>query len=320
MVTPLRVLFYGTPAFAEHSLRAVHASDHTVAAVITQPDRPRGRGQRIVPGAVTTFAVEQRLPVLQPERIKDAAFMDAVRSYAADVAVVAAYGKILPQALIDIPRLGTINVHASLLPRWRGAAPIHRAILAGDAETGVTIMRIVQALDAGPMLARLRLAIGPDETAVELEPRLAAAGAALLVETLDRLAAGPIAEETQPDEGVTYAARLERAESQVDWTRPAHEVHNQIRGLQPWPLAVVVLRGRRIALLGSVVEPAAPAAGAPGDVLAAGPNGIVVAAGAGAVRITRVQLEGRPAMPVGQFLNGHRVGPGDRLESLAAGA
>lgn len=320
MVTPLRVLFYGTPAFAEHSLRAIQASDHTVAAVITQPDRPRGRGHKVAPGPVKTFAVEHGLPVLQPGRIKDAPFVEAVRSHGVDLAVVAAYGKILPQALIDVPRLGTINVHASLLPRWRGAAPVHRAILAGDAETGVTIMRVVQALDAGPMLARVRLAIGADETATELEARLAAAGATLLVETLDRLAAGPVAEDPQPDEGVTYAARLERAESRVEWARPAIEVHNHIRGLQPWPLAVFVLRGRRLALLESIVEPAAPVAGAPGDVLAAGPDGIVVLAGDGAVRITRVQLEGRPAMAVRQFLNGHRVAPGDRLEPLAAGA
>jgi len=193
--------------------------------------------------SVKTFAVERRIPVLQPERLREPEFLNIVASYALDLAVVAAYGRILPAPLLSVPRLGTINVHASLLPRWRGAAPVHRAVLAGDRETGVTIMRVVPALDAGPMLAKTRVAIGPHETSVILEARLATIGARLLVDTVDRVAAGPVVEEPQRDDEVTYAHRLERSESRVDWNRPSEEIHNQIRGLQPWPVATVLFRG-----------------------------------------------------------------------------
>ena len=315
MVTPLRVAFFGTPAFAIPTLEALAASRHTVDVVVTQPDRPRGRGQKASPSPVKAFALGRDIPVLQPDRLKDEAFVSAFAHSHVDIAVVAAYGKILPRDLIDRPRLGTINVHASLLPRWRGAAPVHRAILAGDQRSGVTIMRIVPALDAGPMLARESVTIGEDETSAELEPRLALAGGRLLVATMDRLAEGPVAEEPQPDAGVTYAARLDRRESRIDWSQPARNVHNQIRGLQPWPTATVLFHGRRLRLLGSHVENESTAA-PPSTVTTVRPDAIVVAAGAGALRLTRVQLEGRPPVAVRDFLAGHRVQPGDRLDPI----
>jgi methionyl-tRNA formyltransferase len=201
------------------------------------------------------------------------------------------------------------------LPRWRGAAPVHRAIIAGDRETGVTIMRVVPALDAGPMLASDRIAIGPHETSAVLESRLASLGAGLLVETVDRLAAGAIAETPQPEDGVTYAKRLERSESRVDWDQPAADIHNRIRGLQPWPAATVMLRGRRLRLLGSVPEDLDRPA-APGTVVTVDADGFVVACRSGAVRIVRVQLEGRAPAAVREFLHGHQVSVGDTLEPL----
>jgi methionyl-tRNA formyltransferase len=318
MVMGLRVAFFGTPAFAVPTLDAIRASEHELAGIVTQPDRPRGRGQKLVAGPVKARAAEIGVPVLQPARMRDEEFLSAFRALRADIGVVAAYGRILPQSLLDTPRLGMINVHASLLPRWRGAAPIHRAILAGDTETGVTIMRVVQALDAGPTLSRVVVPIGPNETSAELELRLAAVGGPLLVEALDRLAAGPVAEQPQDETAVTYAERLERHESQIDWARPATDVHNRIRGLHPWPLAAVIVDGKRILLLRSeiVASPGAPAP--PGTVISVGPSGIVVSARDGAVRVVQLQPEGRAPMAARDFLNGHPVRPGAQFMPLPA--
>ena len=318
MVAPLRVAFFGTPAFALATLERLASSAHQTVLVATQPDRPRGRGQRVVASPVKAFAVDRGIPVIQPERLRDPAVLDTVASYNLDIGVVAAYGRILPTALLSLPRLGMINVHASLLPRWRGAAPVHRAVLAGDRETGVTIMRVVPALDAGPMLAKVRVDIGPHETSAVLEQRLALLGAALLVETLDRFAQGPVAEEAQLEEQVTYAHRLERAESHVDWTRAAADIHNQIRGLQPWPVATVMFRGKRLRLLGSVIDDGSREASTPGTIISVDSDGFVVACLPGAVRIVRVQIEGRPPTSAREFLNGHPVSVGDLLEPLSA--
>ena len=314
---PLRVVFFGTPAFAVPTLDALVASPHVVAGVITQPDKPRGRGQKVSASPVKAASLPIGVPILQPERLKDPEFLAAFDALEADLGVVAAYGRILPQVLLDRPRLGLINVHASLLPRWRGAAPVHRAILAGDAETGVTIMRVVLALDAGPMLARTRLPIGPDETSATLEARLATAGAALLAEVVDALAAGPVTEEPQDEGLVTYAHRLERADSQVDWSRPAQAIHNQIRGLQPWPLAAVMLAGQRVRLIESRL-PALPAtiAPQPGVVVEVGQDFLAIGTGDQPIHLTRVQPDGRAGMPVRDFLNGRRVAAGDRVDPL----
>src|SRR5262245_10776064 len=242
----MRIVYFGTPAFAVPSLRALVKDGFEIAAVVTQPDRPRGRAHKLTPSEVKVAATELQLDVWHPDKLRNDEAHKRLKDLNADLGVVAAYGRILPAALLSVPRLGMINVHASLLPRWRGAAPVHRAILAGDRETGVTIMRVVAALDAGPMLARVRVDIGPHETSAILEARLATLGARLLVETVDRLAAGPVPEEPQQDADVTYANRLERSDSVVDWNRPAWDIHNQIRGLQPWPVATVMYRGRRL--------------------------------------------------------------------------
>lgn len=318
MVTPLRIGFFGTPAFALATLEALRRSSHDVVLVMTQPDRPRGRGQKLTAGPVKAFAAAEGIPVLQPDRLKDDGLMAELAAFHLDLVVVAAYGRIIPRAMLTVPRLGMMNVHASLLPRWRGAAPIHRAILAGDAETGVTIMRVVFELDAGAMLSVVRTPIGANETSGELETRLAALGATLLVDTVDRVATGPVAETPQPEVGVTYAHRLERADSQVDWTRSAQAIHDQIRGLQPWPAVVTMFKNRRLSLLGSMIDARSYDAVAPGTVADVTPDDFVVATGRGAIRVTRVQMEGKSAVTVRQFLSGHPVMIGDRLEPLPA--
>lgn len=312
----LSVAFFGTPAFAVPTLDALHRSTHRVAVVVTQPDRPRARGQRVTPSPVKAYAEAHGLPVLQPTRLRDDDVMGALAATGAEIGVVAAYGKILPQRLLDWPSRGLINVHASLLPRWRGAAPIHRAVIAGDAITGVTIMRVVAALDAGPMIDRVETPIGPDETSEALETRLATLGAELLVKTVDRLALGPVEETPQDDALATYASRVERRESQVDWMRPAAAIHNQIRGLQPWPLAAVLLHGRRVLLRQSQVAHTRAVDVEPGVVSRVEPDAIEIAARPGAVRILRLQIEGRPAVDTRAFLNGHPVRVGDRFDPL----
>jgi len=310
----LRVLFFGTPAFATPTLSRLFESAHQVVGVVTQPDRRRGRGQHVTPGAVKALASGRALPILQPERLGDESFLGLARELSPDVGVVAAYGRLLPQVLLDLPALGMLNVHASLLPRWRGAAPVHRAILAGDALTGVTIMRVVLALDAGPMVDRVTTAIDPQETSEALETRLAHLGADLLAATLDRLAAARLPEEPQDERLVTYAKRLERADGQVDWARPAIAVHNQIRGLHPWPLAAARLQGRRVMFHRSEVKGSdAGAAAPPGTILRAGPDALDVATGPGAVSIREVQLEGKRPVNVGALLNGWTILAGERF-------
>ncbi len=304
MVAPLRVLYFGTPRFAVPTLERLVASPHEVVGVVTQPDRPRGRGQKVTASPVKAVAVAHQIPVLQPTQLRDATWLDEVAALRADIGVVAAYGRILPQALLDLPPRGLINVHASLLPRWRGAAPIHRAVLAGDDVTGVTIMRVVLALDAGPMLARIETPIAADDTSDTLEVRLAAVGGDLLVETLDRLSAGSVDEVPQDETLVTYAERVQRAESVVDWAQPAARIDRQVRGLQPWPLAVVQVEARSVALLHSFVVDHESLHGAPGTIVAATQDALHVACAPGVLAITQVKPEGRRPMAVRDFLNG----------------
>jgi methionyl-tRNA formyltransferase len=315
VAAPLRIVFFGTPAFAVPTLEALLGSSHIVVAVVTQPDRPRGRGHRPSDGPVKARALSAGVRVLQPASLKAPEFLPQLTALGADLAVVAAYGRILPESVLRAPRLGTINVHASLLPRHRGAAPIQRAVAAGDRETGVTIMRVVKALDAGAMLATIRRPIGDDETSVEVERDLARLGAALLVETVDRLAAGPIDEVPQDDSRATYAHRLTKEDGLVDWTRSAREIHNLIRGMHPWPNAYSFLGGRRLILLRSTVIAAAPAGVAPGTVLSARGDDLHVATGEGAVAVEAVQTEGARPMPTRAFLAGHRIEPGERFTS-----
>jgi methionyl-tRNA formyltransferase len=310
----VRVIFFGTPAFAVPSLSALAASSHTVVAVVTQPDRPRGRGQRVVASPVKERAVELGLTVLQPDRLKDEGFLTPLRELAPDLGVVAAYGKILPTSLLQLPRFGMINVHASLLPRWRGAAPIHRAVIAGDTETGITIMRVVPALDAGPMLARFATPIAADDTSDALEARLASIGADLLMETVHALARGPVTETPQDEARVTYASRLDRRDSSLDWNQPAIDAHNRIRGLHPWPLAAALWQGKRVMLLRATPLSDEPHSAEPGTVLRVEADALVIATSPGALRLVAVQLEGRPPVSVAAFLNGHRVTAGDRFD------
>jgi methionyl-tRNA formyltransferase len=247
----LRIVFFGTPEFAVPSLDALLRSRHRVVGAVSQPDRPRGRGQKTTDAPVKARAATAGLPILQPERLKDQAFLDALRALDADLGVVAAYGRILTDAVLAIPRLGLINVHASLLPRYRGAAPVHRAIMAGERETGVTIMRVVKALDAGPMLAAVRRPIGPDETSDEVERHLARLGADLLVTSTDSLWMGHATETPQDDALATYAHRLTREDGIIDWSWPAERIHNLIRGLHPWPHAFTFFHGTRLILRAS---------------------------------------------------------------------
>jgi methionyl-tRNA formyltransferase len=307
---------FGTPAFAVPTLEAVLASSHVVAGVITQPDRPRGRGQQVSPGPVKTVALDRALPVLQPERLRAELFQQAFDELNADLAVVAAYGKILPAWLLAKPRLGFINVHASLLPKYRGASPVHRAVMAGDTETGVTIMRVVEALDAGPMLASRHLAIGPDDTTAEIEPALAQLGAALAIETIDRLASGSVNETPQDDSLATYAPRLTKADGLLDWSRPADELHNRVRGLTPWPLAYSFLRGARLILRRSHVTDQRDSASTFGAVVRLVTGGLGVVCGDGRLlEVLQLQPEGKRVMTGQDALGGRVVTPGDRFEA-----
>ena len=306
----MRILFFGSPEFAVPTLRALVDAAHTIVGVVTQPDRPRGRGQKVTRGAVAAAADALGLPVVQPARLADPGVAEAFAATGAELGVVAAYGKILPEWLLALPRGGMVNVHASLLPKYRGAAPVHRAVMAGEVETGVTIMRVVKALDAGPILARAVVPIGPHETSADLERTVGAAGATLLVQVVHRLGEGPVNEDAQDHSAATYAAKITRADSAVDWRRPAQAIHDQIRGLHPWPHASSMLSGRRVILHRST-RADGPHAGAPGHVHASGPTGIDVVAGDGAlVRLLTLQAEGGRAVTAAEFLAGRPLPAG----------
>jgi methionyl-tRNA formyltransferase len=303
---PLRVAFFGTPAFAVPTLDALLASHHTVVGVVTQPDRPRGRGQKVSDAPVKARALQAGVPILQPATLRDEAFLTPFREWRADIGVVAAYGKILTETTLAVPRLGMVNVHASLLPRYRGAAPVHRAVIAGERETGVTIMRVVKALDAGPMLATATHPIGEDETSDQVEIALASLGAPLLVDTLDRLATGRAVETPQNDGEATYAHRLTREDGLIDWSRPARDIHNLVRGLYPWPHAYSSLDGERLIIWKTAYEITGTHP-LPGTIVAARGDVWTVAAGDGLVHIQQIQAEGRRPVPVRDFLAGHPV-------------
>ncbi len=293
----MRVIFMGTPDFSVPALRKI-AAEHEVVAVYTQPPRAAGRGQKPRPSAVQRAAEELGLTVLSPARLKDPEDQARFAEFGADIAVVVAYGLILPQIILDAPRLGCLNIHASLLPRWRGAAPIHRAILSGDAETGVAIMQMEAGLDTGPVLAEARTAIVPEETTADLHDRLSALGADLITQVLARKAQGESwAPEPQAAEGVTYAAKIEKAEARIDWSRPATEVDRQIRGLSPFPGAWTLIAGERVKLLRSRLV---AGEGQPGAVL----SGFTIACSSGAVEILEAQREGKRPMPATEILRG----------------
>ena len=339
MVEGLRLVFFGTPGFAVPTLDALlAASPHTVVGVVTQPDRPRGRGQKVSDAPVKARAVAAGLPILQPAKMKDPAFLERLTAWHADLGVVAAYGRILTDPILAMPRLGMINVHASLLPRYRGAAPVHRAVIAGEISTGVTIMRVVQALDAGGMIATEHRAIGPDETSDEVEHDLARIGARLLVAVVDQIARGNAPEQAQDESAVTYAQRLTKDDGVIDWRWPAPRIHNLIRGLHPWPHAFSFVHGKRVIIRRSETPgptgpgvrtadetpgPTGPAAhianvgrvllDPPGTILSADGDRLIVSTGDGALRILEIQAEGKRPVTAREFLAGHRLTAGDRL-------
>jgi methionyl-tRNA formyltransferase len=302
----MKVVFMGTPDFSVPALDAL-AEAHDIACVYTQPPRPAGRGKQPRPSSVQARAEALGLPVRHPVSLKEPQAQADFAALDADVAVVVAYGLILPQPVLDAPRHGCLNIHASLLPRWRGAAPIHRAVMAGDAETGVCIMQMEAGLDTGPVLLREATPIGAEDTTGDLHDRLSVIGARLIVAALDRLP--DLTPEPQPGAGVTYAAKIDKAEARLDWSRPAAQVDAHIRGLSPFPGAWIEVAGERVKLLRSRL---APGDGVPGTVLEAGPR-LIVACDAGAVEIVQAQRGGRRAMAADELLRGLPLQPGTVL-------
>ncbi|NLE43337.1 MAG: methionyl-tRNA formyltransferase [Chloroflexi bacterium] len=299
-----RVVFIGTPQFAAPSLDALLHSTYVVG-VITQPDRPAGRGRQVVAPPVKELAVQYGVPVSQPESINSMGAIEQLARWQPDVIVVVAFGQILRRPVLQMPRYGCINVHASLLPRWRGAAPIAAAILAGDAETGVTIMRMDEGLDTGPILVQKETAIGERETRLDLEKRLAHLGSELLVQALPRYIAGDLIPRPQPDEGMTYAPQLRKADGRLDWTQPAIELGRQIRAFTPWPGVFTTYRGIRLKLLRARVIPDLHIDAPPGTVVALD-DGVAVSTGEGALCLEEVQLASKRPMDIATFLCGQQ--------------
>ena len=304
----MKLIFAGTPEFAAQALQAIVDAGHEVALVLSQPDRPAGRGMTLQASPVKKLALEKGIEVFQPLSLKDATAQAKIAAVGAEVMVVAAYGLILPQVVLDMPRFGCLNIHASLLPRWRGAAPIQRALLAGDAASGVCIMQMEAGLDTGPVLLRGAFPIAPDDTSVTLHDRLAALGAQLIVAALGKL---PLPAEPQPTEGVTYAHKIEKAEALIDWTKRAAELDRHLRAFNPFPGAQAVFAGQTVKLWRATpVE----ASGEIGQILAVDRSTIVVACGEGALAISELQKAGGKRLPVQQFLAGHPLKVGDRFD------
>jgi methionyl-tRNA formyltransferase len=310
-MTRLRLAFMGTPDFAVPGLAALVEAGHEIACVYSQPPRPAGRGHRVRPSPVHRFAEERGISVRTPRTLRGPEEQEAFRALDLDAAVVAAYGLILPRPVLEAPRLGCLNIHGSLLPRWRGAAPIQRAILEGDRETGITIMQMDEGLDTGAMLLREAVPIGPRTTASELHDTLAGLGARLVVNALDGLASGTLSPVPQPADGVTYAAKLHRDEGRIDWTRPMAAIDRQVRALDPWPGVWFDAGGERIKVLEAEPVPDAPRA-APGTVL---DDRLTVACGDGAVRARKVQRAGKAPVDGAAFLRGFRLPEGSVLPS-----
>ena len=322
----MRLIFAGTPEFARVAAQALHVAGFDIALVLTQPDRPAGRGLKLQASSVKQWALDHHIPVAQPRSLRldgkypedAAAARQAITDAGADAMVVAAYGLILPQWVLSAPRLGCFNIHASLLPRWRGAAPIHRANEAGDAQTGITIMQMDAGLDTGDMLAVETLPIAPDDSTDTLHDKLAALGGRLMVEVLEAAACGGLSPVPQPEAGVTYAAKIEKREAALDWTLSAALLARRIRAFTPFPGATAVMRGEVIKLWAAEVLGALPAGAQPGEVLAAGPGGVDIATLDAVLRVTRLQKAGGKALDVADFLRGFDLTPGMRFAPQGA--
>lgn len=310
----MKIVFMGTPEFAAASLKAlVESNQYEIAAVVTQPDRPKGRGHKVMMSAVKEYALTQGLPVLQPERVKTPGFQEEMEKLQPELIVVAAFGQFLPKSLLDLPRFGCINVHASLLPRYRGAAPIHYAILKGETEAGVTIMQMDVGMDTGAMLSKVSVPVGPEMTQGELHDILKEKGAQLLLDTIPQLAAGNLQPVPQPAGEATYASLITRDMEKLDWNKTAEELHNQIRAFDPWPGSFTLLPdGKRLKIWKSrVLETTGQ--DLPGTVLRADSRGFWVACGQGSLEILECQPEGKKRMAATPFINGKHVKAGDRL-------
>lgn len=312
----MRIVFMGTPEFAAASLKAlVESGQYEIAAVVTQPDRPKGRGHKVQMSAVKEYALSRDLPVLQPQRVKNPEFQAEMEKIQPDLIVVAAFGQFLPKSLLDLPKYGCINVHASLLPRYRGAAPIHYAILKGEKEAGVTIMQMDVGMDTGAMLSKVAVPIGPEMCQGELHDILKEKGAHLLLETIPKIVDGTIEPVLQPEAEATYASLITRDMEKLDWTKPATDLHNQIRAFDPWPGSFTLLPdGKRLKLWKSRVQKTEGTRGTPGEILQADAHGFLVACGSGSLKVLECQPEGRKRMPAASFVNGKHVKAGDRLE------
>jgi len=306
----VRLVFAGTPAFAAPTLEALVAAGHSVVAVYTRPDRPAGRGRQVTPSPIKTLAAAYGLEVRQPDSLRDGA--PALAALRPDTMVVVAYGLILPPPILALPRLGCINVHASLLPRWRGAAPIARALEAGDAETGVSIMQMEAGLDTGPVYAQVRTPIRDDDTTASLETRLAQLGAELLIDTLGQLERGHASARPQDAAAACYAPKLQTAEAVIDWREAAAVLHRRIRAFNPRPVARTTLRGETVRIW-DVAALATTGTGAPGTIVRSGPDAIDVGTGSGILTLTRLQAPGGKPLAARDFLNGRRLVPGDRF-------
>ncbi|MEH6368328.1 MAG: methionyl-tRNA formyltransferase [Pseudomonas marincola] len=303
MTEALRIVFAGTPEFAAEHLKALLGTSHQIVAVYTQPDRPAGRGQKLMPSPVKQLALEHDIPVYQPQTLRDADAQAELANLQADLMVVVAYGLILPQVVLDTPRLGCINSHASLLPRWRGAAPIQRAIEAGDSESGVTVMQMEAGLDTGPMLLKTHTPISAEDTGGSLHDRLASLGPAAVIEAIAGLAAGTLKGEVQDDALATYAHKLNKEQAQLDWSRPAVELELLIRAFNPWPICQSSLNGAALKVHAAKLG---EGNGKPGEILAASKEGLTVACGSGALLLTRLQLPGGKALNFADLYNSRR--------------